>query len=77
MTEALYKLEEQAEAKYRAAVAAHWIAWKNGVEIGDAEVNAAKAFLLSIRDRMYRNAEWMAAAERDAAERSHLMLDDA
>jgi len=77
MTEAFYKLEEQAEAKYRAAVAAHWTAWKNGVEIGDAEVNAAKAFLLSIRDRMHRNAEWIATAEWDAAERSRLMLDDA
>ena len=77
MNEAHYKLEEQAEANYRAAVAAHRAAWNSGVDIGYAEIDAAKAVLLSIRDRAYRNAEWRSAAEWDAAERSRLMLDDA
>jgi len=77
MNEAHFKLEEQAEAKYRAAVAAHRAAWNSGVEIGYAEVDAAKAVLLAIRDRAYRNREWMAAAQWDAAERGRLMLDDA
>jgi hypothetical protein len=77
MNEAHYKLEEEAETKYRAAVTAHRAAWNSGVEIGYAEIDAAKAVLLLIRDRAYRNAEWIAAAEWDAAERSRLMLDDA
>jgi len=73
----LFDLEGKAEAVFRAAVAAHHAAWMSGVEIGYAEVDAAKAVLLSIRDRMYDNAEWNAAADWDAAERSRLMLDDA
>jgi hypothetical protein len=77
MNEAHYKLEEQAEANYRAAVAAHRAAWNSGVEIGYAEIDAAKAVLHSIRDRLYDNAEWIAAAKWDAVERDSLMLDDA
>jgi hypothetical protein len=72
-----YELEEQAEATYRAAVAAHQAAWKSGVEIGYEAIDNAKAALLKIRDRIYNNAEWKAAAEWDARERSRLMLDDA
>jgi predicted nucleic acid-binding protein len=77
MNAAHYELEEQAEATYRAAVAAHHAAWKSGVEIGYAEIDAAKAVLLSIRDRAYNSAELMASAKWDAAERNRLMLDDA
>jgi hypothetical protein len=73
----LFDLEEKAEAVFRAAVAAHHAAWMSGVEIGYVEVDAAKAVLLSIRDRMHDNAECNAAADWDAAERSRLMLDDA
>jgi hypothetical protein len=72
-----YEIEDRAEANYRAAVAAHWTAWKSGVEIGYAEIDAAKAVLHSIRDRVYADAAWTAAAEWDAAERGRLMLDDA
>lgn len=67
-----YELEEQAEATYRAAVAAHHAAWMSGVEIGYDAIDAAKEALLKIRDRMYDNTGWM-----DARERSRLMLDDA
>ena len=77
MNEAHYKLEEKAEANYRAAVAAHRAAWNSGVEIGYAEIDAAKAVLHLIRDRIFGDAAWAAAAEWDAAERSRLMLDDA
>ena len=73
----LFDLEEKAEAVFRAAVAAHRAAWNNGVEIGYAEIDAAKAVLHLIRDRMHDNAECNAAADWDAAERSRLMLDDA
>ena len=72
-----YELEEQAEEAYRVAVAAHQAAWKSGVEIGYEAIDAAKVALLNIRDRMFDNAEWMAAAEWDAKERRLLMLDDA
>lgn len=77
MNEAHYKLEEQAEATYRAAVAAHQAAWKSGVEIGYEAIDNAKAALLKIRDRMYNDTEWIAAAKMDAADRRLLMLDDA
>jgi hypothetical protein len=73
----VYELEEQAEATYRAAVAAHQAAWKSGVEIGYEAIDNAKAALLKIRDRMYNNSEWKAAAKWDAEERGRLMLDDA
>jgi len=69
----LFDLEEKAEAVFRAAVAAHHAAWMSGVEIGYAEVDAAKAVLHSIRDRMNDSR----VARIDATERSRLMLDDA
>jgi hypothetical protein len=72
-----YEIEERAEANYRAAVAAHRAAWNNGVEIGHAEIDAAKALLLAIRDRVFNDAAWAVAADWDAAERGRLMLDDA
>jgi len=73
----VFKLEEQAEANYCAAVAAHRAAWNSGVEIGYAEIDAAKAALHLIRDRIFNDAAWGAAAEWDAAECRRLMLDDA
>jgi hypothetical protein len=73
----VFEMEERAEANFRAAVAAHRAAWNNGVEIGYAEIDAAKAVLHSIRDRVFNDAAWAAAADWDADERGRLMLDDA
>jgi hypothetical protein len=73
----LFLLESEAESDYRAAVSAHWSAWKSGVEIGCAEIDRTKSRLLDIRDFIEEAQGSEQASAYDAKVLSQLMLDDA
>lgn len=75
---ALFALEDQALADYRAAKQTHADAWNAGREIGHAAIHAARARLDAIRARITAACDAEAYAERCAAiDHARLALDDA